>query len=70
MESSCENGNKYSDSTKSGEFLVKLNEYYLLKKDSAPWSELEMAQAICAHIYIHVSLLTAVLHILLHRVIN
>jgi hypothetical protein len=33
----CEHGNEPSGSIKGGEFLDQLNEYWLLKKDSAPW---------------------------------
>jgi hypothetical protein len=34
----CEHGNEPSVSIKGGEFLDQLSEYFLLKKDSAPWS--------------------------------
>ena len=37
---SCECGNEPSGSTKCGEFLDWLKTGWLLKKDSAPWSEL------------------------------
>jgi hypothetical protein len=33
-----EHGNEPSGSIKGGEFLDLLSDYYLLKKDSAPWS--------------------------------
>jgi hypothetical protein len=34
----CEHGNGPSGSIKGREFLVKLNDYQLLKKDIVPWS--------------------------------
>jgi hypothetical protein len=34
----CEHGDKPPGSVKDDEFLDKLNEYYLLKNKSAPWS--------------------------------
>jgi hypothetical protein len=36
--SSCEHGDEHMGSIKGGEFLDKLSDYYLLKKDSASWS--------------------------------
>jgi hypothetical protein len=35
---SYEHGNEPSGSIKGGEFLDWLNDYYLLNKDSTPWS--------------------------------
>jgi hypothetical protein len=35
---SCEHGNKTSGSIKGGKLLDHLDDYQLLKKDSAPWS--------------------------------
>jgi hypothetical protein len=35
----CERGNETSISIKGGKFLVYLKDYWLLKKDSALWSE-------------------------------
>jgi hypothetical protein len=35
----CEHGNEPSDPIKGGEFLDKLSDYQVLKKDSAPWSQ-------------------------------
>jgi hypothetical protein len=37
---SCDHGNKPSSSVKSREFLDKLREYGLPKKNSALWSEI------------------------------
>jgi hypothetical protein len=34
----CEHGNEPSGYMKGGEFLDRLSDYYLLKKDLAPWS--------------------------------
>jgi len=34
---SCERGNEPLVSIEDGEFFKWLSEYYLLKKDSAPW---------------------------------
>jgi hypothetical protein len=34
----CEQSDEPSRSIKGGQFLEYLSEYYLLKKDSAPWS--------------------------------
>jgi hypothetical protein len=33
-------GNEPSGSIKGGEFINYLSDYYLLEKDSAPWSQL------------------------------
>jgi hypothetical protein len=38
MVSSCEHGDEPSDSIKCRELLEFLREYWLVKKDSAPWS--------------------------------
>jgi hypothetical protein len=35
---SCEHGNEPLGSIKGGEFLDWLSDYYLLKKDSVPWT--------------------------------
>jgi hypothetical protein len=35
---SYEHGNEPSGSVKGDEFLDQMNDYQLLKKDSAPWS--------------------------------
>jgi hypothetical protein len=40
MVGSCEHGNEPSDFMKGREFLNQVNDYYLLKKDSAPQSQL------------------------------
>jgi hypothetical protein len=37
---SCEHGNEPSGSLKEGEFLGQLSDFWLLKKDSAPWGGL------------------------------
>jgi hypothetical protein len=34
----CEHNIEPSASTKCGEFIYKLENYYLLKKDSTPWN--------------------------------
>ena len=39
MAGTCKSGNESSGSIKCGEFLDLLRTGYLLKKDSAPWSE-------------------------------
>jgi hypothetical protein len=36
----CEYGDEPSGSIKYGEFLEQLMTFYLLRKDSAPWSDL------------------------------
>jgi len=38
VEGSCEHGNETSDSIKDREFIAYTRDYYLLKKDSHPWS--------------------------------
>jgi hypothetical protein len=43
---SFEKGNELSGSVKGGELLERLSVYYLLKKESAPWSFL-LSQLVC-----------------------
>jgi hypothetical protein len=40
MTDSCEHSNEPSGTIRGGEFLDWLSDYYILKKDCAPWSEL------------------------------
>jgi hypothetical protein len=51
----CEHCNEPSGSIKGGEFLDQLNDYYLLKMDSAPWSYLEIGYYIMMVTCLHVS---------------
>jgi hypothetical protein len=38
MVGSCEHSNESSGSIKGGQFLDHLSDYWLLNKDSGPWS--------------------------------
>jgi hypothetical protein len=49
---SCECGNELSGSIKRGEFLDYLKTYWLLKKDSAPWSQLVTVLKLSSDLYI------------------
>jgi hypothetical protein len=40
VEGSCQHGNELSGSVKCWEVLEQLSDWWLLKKGSAPWSEL------------------------------